>query len=152
MTQVTLLGELCARFKAPISMFFLSPLPSPNLLPSTLCHYVDRQHWYPLSWWKIRHILGRDGIVLSRWKCGPLILLSRQTHMPLLDTLSLIALWHAGGIKGGIFHLQLESKIKTMKCGEQREDGGSEGGNERWLEVSASANELQAVAETNSSW
>lgn len=32
---------------------------------------------------------------------------SRQTRMPLFDTLLLIALWHAGRIKGGIFHMQL---------------------------------------------
>lgn len=48
---------------------------------------------------------------------------SRQTCMTLFDTLSLIALWHAGRIKGGIFHMQLEWKIKTMKCSVQREAG-----------------------------
>lgn len=48
---------------------------------------------------------------------------SRQTHMTLFDTLSQIALWHAGRIKGGIFHVQLEWKIKAMKCGVQRKAG-----------------------------
>lgn len=48
---------------------------------------------------------------------------SGETRMTLFDTLSLIALWHAGRIKGGIFHMQLERKIKTMKCGVQREAG-----------------------------
>lgn len=48
---------------------------------------------------------------------------SRQTRMTLFDTLPLIALWHAGRIKGGIFHMQLELKIKTMKCSVQRKAG-----------------------------
>lgn len=48
---------------------------------------------------------------------------SGETRMTLFDTLSLIALWHAGRIKGGIFHMQLERKIKTMKRGVQREAG-----------------------------
>lgn len=48
---------------------------------------------------------------------------SRQTRMTLFGTLSLIALWHAGRIKGGIFHMQLELKIKTMKCSVQRKAG-----------------------------
>lgn len=44
----------------------------------------------------------------------------RQTRMTLSDILSLIALSHAGRIKGGIFHMQLELKIKTMTDGVQR--------------------------------
>lgn len=43
--------------------------------------------------------------------------------MTLSDILSLIALWHAGRIKGGIFHMQLELKIKTMKYVVQRKAG-----------------------------
>lgn len=76
---------------------------------------------------------------------------SRQTRMTLFDTLSPIALWHAGGIKGGIFHMQLELKIRAMMCGAQRKARGSQGCNERWLEVEAPASELHRAAETNSS-
>lgn len=76
---------------------------------------------------------------------------SRQTRMTLFDTLSPIALWHAGRIKGGIFHMQLELKIRAMMCGAQRKAGGSQGCNERWLEVEAPASELHRAAETNSS-
>lgn len=44
---------------------------------------------------------------------------SRQTWATLFHTLSLITLWHAGGIKGGIFHVQLE----TMRRDTQRKAG-----------------------------
>lgn len=53
--------------------------------------------------------------------------------------------------RGHLSHaIRLENKDDEVRC--TKESWGSEGCNERWLEVEAPANELQRAGETNSSW
>lgn len=53
--------------------------------------------------------------------------------------------------RGHLSHaIRAENKDDEVRC--TKGSWGSEGCNERWLEVEAPANELQRAAETNSSW
>lgn len=123
-THITECFAISAQFKAPISMFFFfhpSPLQSCYPLPFAIM-LTDSTDILRAG---DRYVISRGETGLSsagEYAAPSSSRVDRHTwHFSTLS--SLIALWHAGRIKGGIFHMQLEREIKTMKCGVQRKAG-----------------------------